>query len=143
MNNTYTRVFNKTRSNSKDDLSQYGDNSDFPSEDVKRGAARGAGGGESDRRSQADLEPPFCDNGREGVCLSDWLIYGLLSSWTSFYRLFGCTPPVLQPASQPAGDSATQPPPPLLPCAEAGPSITSIEETSSTNLSPSLFLYLE
>ncbi|KAI4502789.1 hypothetical protein M0802_001833 [Mischocyttarus mexicanus] len=84
------------------------------------GAARGAGGGESDRRSQADLGPPFCDNGREGVCLSDWLIYGLLSSWTSFYRLFGCTPPVLQPASQPASQPVTRQrshltPPPTIP----------------------------
>jgi len=59
--------------------------------------------GERNRRSQADLGPPFCDNGREGVCLSDWLIYGLLSSWTSFYRLFGCTHRrVLQPPGNPA-----------------------------------------
>lgn len=58
--------------------------------------------GVRNRRSQADLGPPFCDNGREGVCLSDWLIYGLLSSWTSFYRLFGCTHRrVLQPPGNP------------------------------------------
>lgn len=63
--------------------------------------------GERNRRSQADLGPPFCDNGREGVCLSDWLIYGLLSSWTSFYRLFGCTH---RRVLQPPGNPATPPP---------------------------------
>lgn len=63
--------------------------------------------GERNRRSQADLGPPFCDNGREGVCLSDWLIYGLLSSWTSFYRLFGCTH---RRVLQPPGNPATSPP---------------------------------
>ncbi|KYM94937.1 hypothetical protein ALC62_14532 [Cyphomyrmex costatus] len=63
--------------------------------------------GERNRRSQADLGPPFCDNGREGVCLSDWLIYGLLSSWTSFYRLFGCTH---RRVLQPPGNPATLPP---------------------------------
>ena len=69
------------------------------------------GVGVSNRRSQADLEPPFCDNGQEGVCLSDWLIYGLLSSRTSFYRLFGCLRRVLQPP----GNAVASPLPPTLP----------------------------
>lgn len=58
----------------------------FPS--VPRGGARVGTRG----RSHVDLEPPFCDNVGEGGRLSDWLIYGLVSSWTSFYRLFACTP---------------------------------------------------
>lgn len=80
--------------------------------------------GERNRRSQADLGPPFCDNGREGVCLSDWLIYGLLSSWTSFYRLFGCThrrvlQPPGNPATPPPHTVASPTPLPTVPCSLA------------------------
>lgn len=82
--------------------------------------------GERNRRSQADLGPPFCDNGREGVCLSDWLIYGLLSSWTSFYRLFGCThrrvlQPPGNPATPPPHTVASPTPLPTVPCSLALP----------------------
>ncbi|KYQ54531.1 hypothetical protein ALC60_06555, partial [Trachymyrmex zeteki] len=89
--------------------------------------------GERNRRSQADLGPPFCDNGREGVCLSDWLIYGLLSSWTSFYRLFGCTH---RRVLQPPGNPATLPPhtvasPTPLPTVTCSPSPPRLSAVSS------------
>lgn len=100
---------------------------------VFRDAPRGgAGSGESNRRSQADLGPPFCDNGREGVCLSDWLIYGLLSSWTSFYRLFACTLTAL--SSHPATFPFTPSPNPTTPTHSEHPPLRSRRSLLRTQL---------